>query len=116
MKTKNKITTVFASLLIMALSFTVSNTYAQSKCDSTKMKDCYMMTKGGKMMCMKDGKTMSMDKDMTMKNGAKCMTNGECTMKDGKKMKMKAGDCMDMDGTMGTCATMCKEKKTEKKK
>jgi hypothetical protein len=115
MKTKKMISTLFASLLIMALSFTVSSSYAQAKCDSTKMKDCCMM-KGGKMMCMKDGKTMPMNKDMTMKNGTKCMTNGDCLMKDGKTMKMKEGECMDMSGKMDKCEAMCKEKKTEKKK
>ena len=72
--------------------------------------DCCMM-KDGKMMMMKDGKTMPMDKDMTMKNGTKCMTNGECVMKDGKKMMMKDGDCMDMNGKMDKCAMMMKDTK-----
>ena len=60
---------------------------------------------------------MPMEKDMTMKNGTKCMTNGECIMKDGKKMKMKEGDCMDMSGKMDKCAMMSKDTKsaTEKK-
>jgi hypothetical protein len=116
MKTKKTISTMFTSFLIVVLSFTAGNSYGQTKCDSTKMKDCCMMMKGGKMMCMKDSKTMPMDKDMTMKNGTKCMTNGDCMMKDGKTMKMKAGDCMDMNGMMGSCEKMCKEKKTTTKK
>ena len=66
------------------------------KCD---MKNCCMM-KGGKMMCMKDGKEMAMSADMTMKNGTKVMANGACMMKDGKKMMMKDGDCIDMDGNV----------------
>ena len=70
------------------------------------------MMKDGKMMCMKDGKTMPMDKEMTMKNGTKCMTNGECIMKDGKKMQMKEGECMDMDGKMDKCSMMSKDAKT----
>ena len=45
---------------------------------------------------------MPMGKDMIMKNGTTCMTNGECKMKDGKKMMMKEGDCMDMGGKMCT--------------
>lgn len=68
---------------------------------SAQMKDCCMM-KDGKMMIMKKGKTMPMTKDMTMKNGTKCMTNGECTMKDGTKMMMKDGDCMEKSGEMCT--------------
>ena len=63
---------------------------------------------------MKSGKMMPMEKDMTMKNGTKCMTNGECVMKDGKKMKMKEGDCMDMSGKMDKCAMMSKDKKMDK--
>jgi hypothetical protein len=51
-----------------------------------------------------------------MKNGTKCMTNGECIMKDGKKMKMKEGDCMDMDGKMDKCSMMGKEMKAGSKK
>ncbi len=52
-----------------------------------------------------------MDKTMTMKDGTKCLTNGECAMKNGKKMKMKEGECMDMDGKMADCAMMTKKLK-----
>ena len=96
-------------MLMLVLCFTASNSFAQTKTKQAMMKDCCMM-KDGKMMVMKDGKTMPMEKDMTMKNGTKCMTNGECTMKDGKKMMMKEGDCMDMSGKMGKCSMMKKSK------
>lgn len=69
------------------------------------------MMKDGKLMVMKNGKTMPMQKDMTMKNGTKCMTTGECTMKDGKKMMMKENDCMEMSGKMGKCSMMNKNMK-----
>ena len=46
---------------------------------------------------------MPMEKDMTMKDGTVCMVNGECVMKDGKKMTMKEGECMDMNGKMDHC-------------
>lgn len=108
MKTKKVISTVFASLLMMVLCFTATNSLAQAKKEPI-MKDCCMM-KNGKMMCMKDGKTMPMDKDMTMENGTVCMTNGECVMKDGKKMKMKEGECMDMSGKIEKCDKMKHEK------
>ena len=114
MKTKKMISTMFASLLIMVLSFTVNNSFGQTKMDSTKMKDCCMM-KNGKMMHIKDGKLMPMEKEMTMKNGTKCMANGDCVMKDGKKMKMKEGECMDMNGKMDKCEAMHKDKKNDKK-
>jgi hypothetical protein len=112
MKTKKMISAMFASLLIMVLFFTASNANAQAKADSTMMKDCCMM-KDGKMMHMKDGKMMPMDKEMTMKNGTKCMVNGECIMKNGEKMKMKEGECMYMDGKMDKCGMTGKVKKKE---
>ncbi len=86
----------FLTLFLMAISL---NTNAQKVKKSTMMKDCCMM-KDGKMMVMIDGKTMPMDKEMTMKNGTICMPNGEYTMKDGTKMMMKNGDCMEMSGKM----------------
>ena len=104
------ISAMFASLLIMALCFTVNNSYAQTA-KATTMKDCCMM-KDGKMMQMKGGKMMPMSKNMTMKNGTKCMMNGECKMKNGKMMMMKEGECMDMKGKMSDCAMMMNHPKT----
>ena len=111
MKTQKKIKTFFTSLCILTIGFSANILHAQNKSDATMMHDCCMM-KDGKMMLMKDGKTMPMDKDMTMKNGTKCMTNGDCVMKDGKKMKMKEGQCMDMDGKLDKCSMMGKEMKS----
>jgi len=115
MKNKKTIATMFASMLMFVVCLTASNSFAQTKTDSAMMKDCCMM-KDSKMMCVKDGKTMPMDKDMTMKNGTKCMVNGECIMKDGTKMKMKEGECMDMNGKMDKCSMMMKGAKTTTKK
>ena len=115
MKNKKIISTVFASMLMVVMCFTATNTFAQTKTDHSKMKDCCMM-KDGKMMCMMDGKTMPMEKDMTMKNGTMCMKNGECIMKDGTKMQMKEGQCMDMNGKMDNCSMMNKDMKSSTKK
>ena len=115
MKIQKTISVVFASMLILILCLTTSNSFAQTKTKSAMMKDCCMM-KDGKMMVMKDGKTMPMEKDMTMKNGTKCMTTGECTMKNGKKMMMKEGDCMEMSGKMGKCSMMNKSMKSSSMK
>jgi hypothetical protein len=51
-------------------------------------------------MMMKDGQDMAMDKDMTMENGVKVMTDGTVIKKNGKKKTMKDGDMMTMDGKM----------------
>jgi hypothetical protein len=113
MKIKKTMATVFASMLMLVLCFTASNSFAQTKSKPAMMKDCCMM-KDGKMMVMKNGKTMPMEKNMTMKNGTKCMTTGECTMKDGKKMMMKEGDCMEMSGKM--CSDKMKKEMMKKDK
>jgi len=102
---------MFASMLMLVVVFSASNSSAQTKTKPAMMKDCCMM-KDGKMMVMKDGKAMPMEKDMTMKNGTTCMVNGECVMKDGTKMMMKDGDCMDMSGNMDKCAMMMKDSKS----
>ncbi len=73
--------------------------------------DYYMMKAGKMMMVMKDGKEMPMNKDITMNNGTKCMTNGEYVTKDGKKMKMKEGDRIDMNGNMSHGEMMNRGKK-----
>ena len=115
MNNKKITSALLVSMLMLFLGLTAGNSYAQksmdhSKMDHSKMDDCCMM-KDGKMMMMKDGKTIPMEHDMTMKNGTKCMTNGECIMKDGKKMKMKEGECMNMDGKMDKCDMMHSDKK-----
>lgn len=64
-----------------------------------KMKDCVMM-KDGKMMVEKGGKTMAMDKTMTMSNGTMVMPDGSVKMKDGTTKMLKDGDCVYMNGKM----------------
>ena len=109
MKNKKIISTLFVLMLMVCLS--AINAIAQTKSGHSKMNDCCMM-KDGKMMCVKDGKTMPMEKDMTMKDGTKCMVNGACITKDGKKMQMKDGQCMDMNGKMNNCSMMHKHMKS----
>ncbi len=101
---------LFTVMLFIAVALTTSSTSAQTKTKGAMMEDCCMM-KDGKMMHVKDGKAMPMDKNMVMKNGTTCMVNGECVMKDGTKMMMKDGDCIDMNGKMDKCNMMTKTKK-----
>ncbi len=112
------------AMLMLVMGLTTTSSFAQNHSKKHKEKNCCTMAdccvmKDGKMMMMKDGKMTPMDKDMTMKNGAKCTTNGECIMKDGKKMMMKDGQCMDMEGKMGECkmgsnANCCAQKQEGK--
>ena len=64
-----------------------------------KMKDCVMM-KDGKMMVEKGGKTMAMDKSVTMSNGTVVMPDGSVKTKDGTTKMLKDGDCVYMNGKM----------------
>lgn len=86
-------------LLFTALTISLGVFSQGTKMADKPMKDCCMM-KDGKMMCMKGGKTMAMDKDMTMKDGTTVMKDGTVKMKGGKTMKMKNGESIDMDGKM----------------
>ena len=75
------------------------------------MKKDHVMMKNGQMKMVKNGKDMPMDKEMTMGNGTKVMTDGMCTKKDGTTMTMKNGDMMDMDGKMGKMPKTAKKRK-----
>ena len=89
-------------LLVLFIAFTFTcGMYAQ---DGEMQKDmpakAHIMMKEGKLWVMKDGKTMMMEKDMTMSNGTMVSTAGNVTMINGKTMMMKNGDSIDMDGMM----------------
>lgn len=107
-------------LVLLVISLLGAGAFAQTdqkmnKMKSEKMmqgKDCVMM-KDGKMMVMKNGATMAMDKDMTMSNGTTVMTDGTVKMKDGKTMMLKDGECVYMNGKMGSMNHM-KMNKMEK--
>src|SRR5438105_13167648 len=58
---------------------------------------CYAMINGKMSHCTKTAGD-PMTTDVTLKNGTKVSTTGEVTMKDGKKMMLKEGQCIDMEG------------------
>lgn len=121
MKSKNIILSaniVSISLLSYSVEAQVSPAMQDSAHNKMQEKEMqhpkidHIMMLNGKMLVMKDGKTMPMEKEMTMKNGTKCMTDGTCIAKDGKRTMMKEGEMMDMDGKMMIVLT--KDHKTEK--
>jgi hypothetical protein len=83
-------------IVILSLSF-VSIGFTHD--DKDMMKD-HIMMKDGKVMMIKEGKSMPLDKEITLSDGTKVTVDGTVTMKDGKKMMMKEGDMMSMDGEM----------------
>ena len=105
-------------LLILFVAFTLSTgAFAQHNMDNMEkmdMKKDHMMMKNGKMEMVKAGKTMAMDKDMTLTNGTTVSTGGMVKMKDGKTMQMKEGEMMYMDGKMGVMPKKAKKGKMGK--
>lgn len=72
--------------------------------------DGVMMDKGTMMVVSKTGDTMTMNKEITMQDGTKVMTDGKVLMKDGSVVMMKEGEKMMMqDGQMMMQKTMVKE-------
>ena len=117
MKTKKTIQSLLILVLIMMCSFSVYKGFSQVKSDTNQEKDCCVM-KDGKMLKMESGKTMLMEKEITMKNGTVCKPDGECITTDGQKIMMKEGDCMDMNGKVWPCemkGTMMKSKMEKNK-
>lgn len=107
-------------ILIVAIALS-SGVFAQEKMDDNmqmgkkeqqmSMKKNHLMMMNGKMQMQKNGKTMPMEKDMTLTNGTQVMTDGMCKMKDGTSMNMKEGDMIDMNGKMGKMPKMAKKSK-----
>jgi hypothetical protein len=94
---------LLCGLVLMIISY---GGFAQM---SKKMHDCYVM-KDGKVMKMKGGKEMMVDKTMTLKNGEMIMQDGTVKMKDGSTKMLKEGEYIDMNGKTG----MMNESKMDK--
>ena len=67
--------------------------------DQSKMnkKDCVMM-KNGKLLMMKDGKTIDMPAEVKLNDGSIVYKNGTVKLSDGTSKAIKNGDSIDMDG------------------
>jgi hypothetical protein len=101
--------------LIAFLAISLIGTGAFAQMDSMNNKMGHMksmkekngvMMKDGKMMVMKDNQMMPMTSDMTMSNGTMVMTDGTVKMKSGKTMTLKNGECVYMNGKVGTMMKM----------
>lgn len=82
------------AVAILSLAFVSTGLTAE---DHKGMKD-HIMFKGGKVTMVMGGKSMAVDKEIALTNGAKVALDGTITMKDGKTAKMKEGEMMGMDG------------------
>lgn len=60
-----------------------------------------VMMKEGKMSRIQDGKEIGrMDRETTMRNGARVLMNGKMVTKDGKEMQLQEGQMVMLDGKM----------------
>lgn len=105
MRNKKYIRFIFFYLMFMVFCFSSTDVQAQNDSGKVIMQDCCMM-KDGKMMHIKSGKMEVLERDMIMKNGTKCMANGECITREGEKMMMKEGECVDMLGRITDCSNL----------
>lgn len=97
----NRSDTTLSKTQIVKAEQTKMNDLTKSKDQQEQhLKIDHIMMKDQKMMVIKDGKMMLMEKEMTLKNGTKCLVNGTCISSDGKKSILKEGEMMDMNGNM----------------
>jgi hypothetical protein len=90
---KYRTVTLAIVALFLSVSFLASSVVA-AEMDGIMMKD-------GKMMMMQSGKEISrMDREMTLRNGAKVLMNGKVVMKDGKEVQLKEGQMVMLDGKL----------------
>jgi hypothetical protein len=67
----------------------------QNKMD--KHTDGYLM-KNGRMVVVKNGKTTNLEKEITLSNGTRVMTNGNYIKRGGTKKMFKEGEHIDLTG------------------
>jgi hypothetical protein len=60
----------------------------------------HLVFKGGKMMVVKNGEALVMDKEMLMPNGSKVSKLGQVTRKDGSKLVLKENEKLEMNGEL----------------
>ena len=75
--------------------------HGQQTSDTSKHAKEHLMMMDGKMMHIKDGKTMELTQEMKLSNGAIIAKDGMMKMKNGKTRKLKDGEMIYMDGKMG---------------
>jgi len=62
--------------------------------------ECAVRMEQGKVWMTVDGKTVVLDKEMTLKDGTIVMRDGKIKMKEGKTVQLNEGDCVDNSGKM----------------
>ncbi len=68
--------------------------------DGKTVKKDHILMDDGKLLVMKDGKVVPMDRDMALENGTKVMLDGTLVMSDGNTLKLGEDDMIFMDGKL----------------
>jgi hypothetical protein len=90
---KYRTVTLAIVALFLSVSFLASSVVA-AEMDGIMMKD-------GKLMMVHSGKEVSrMDRETTLRNGAKVLMNGKLVMKDGKEVQLQEGQMVMLDGKL----------------
>ena len=76
LKNMKKLLILFVAFTLSTGAFAQHNMDNMGKMEKMDMKKDHMMMKNGKMEMVKAGKTMVMDKDMTLTNGTTVSTGG----------------------------------------
>jgi hypothetical protein len=83
--------------LMLALVLLAVGIKAQDPKKTEHKKD-YVVMKEGKMMVVKDGKTTALDKEMTLADGTRVMSDGKVMMKDGSTKLLRDGESIPLSG------------------
>lgn len=95
-----KLLFVSMSLIMLTGSILAQSQQAEQKIQQNVVgKNDHFLMEDGKMLHMIDGKGMQMQNNMTLKNGTMINPDGSYHLKNGKQLRLRDGQCMDMNGS-----------------
>ena len=94
-----KMLLVSMSLIMLTGTLVAQSQQAEQKTQQNAVvKKEHVVMKDGKMVHNMDGKEMQMQNDMQLKNGTTIHPDGTYQLKNGKQLRLRDGQCMDMNG------------------
>jgi RNase P/RNase MRP subunit p29 len=87
------------ALIVFFLALLVVSNGQEPKKTDHKTND-YVMMKDNKMVVVKDGKSMAMEKEMTLADGTRVMVDGKVMMADGSTKILKDGESISLSGLL----------------
>jgi len=93
MKTRFRLASILGAIVFLSVHLFYGNANGKGKI----MKDYFYVEKG-KMMFSRDGVNRTVGKTITLKNGTKCMKNGDCILRNGSTFSLERGQRIDAYG------------------